>query len=111
MVLAPFIDADELNALWHGKNLLLDPSLETIYMGLLGIEGDKPLDCVGEVKESRAAMRLAQEIYPELKEKYRFDIPDDYDFRKEGADEMPSDVRELFDKVTRPLRQNDEQRG
>lgn len=92
MVLTPFISAEDLNALWHGKNLLLDPALEPTYRKLLGIEGDKPLDCVGEIKESRAAMRLAQEKYPALKEKYQFDLPEAYDWRQLATHEMPADV-------------------
>lgn len=91
LVLTPFIDRQKLEALWNGKNLLLEPALEPTYRQLLGIEGDKPLDCVGEVKESRAAMRLAQKIYPEL-EKYQFDLPADYDFRRESEHSMPEEV-------------------
>src|SRR6185369_9512433 len=72
MALAPFVPEQTLNTLWNGKNLLLDPALEPTYRKLLGIEGDKPLDCVGDIKESRAAMRLAQKLYPELSEKYHF---------------------------------------
>ena len=65
LVLTPFISRDKLELIW-GKNLLLDPHLETTYQQLLGIVGDKPLECVGEVKESRAAMSLSQKQYPEL---------------------------------------------
>ncbi|HEU4914889.1 MAG TPA: hypothetical protein VFT16_05850 [Candidatus Saccharimonadales bacterium] len=111
MVLAPFIKEDDLNALWHGKNLLKDPALETTYRNLLGIEGDKPLDCVGEVKESREAMHLSQSIYPKLREKYQFELPEDYSYRTLGSDQMPADVKELFAKVTAPFEQNDGQRG
>jgi hypothetical protein len=103
MVLTPFIERPELEALWGGKNLLLDPALEPTYRQLLGIEGDKPLDCVGEVKESRAAMQLVFEKYPELKEKYHFDIPEGYNFRALSSDEMPDDIRELFRKTTANL--------
>ena len=92
MALAPFVPEQELKDIWHGKNLLLDPKLETTYRKLLGIEGDKPLDCVGDIKESRAAMRLSQEKYPELKAKYQFDIPEDYDFRAIGPHEMPVEM-------------------
>jgi len=99
MALAPFIPEKKLSALWHGKNLLLDPGLEPIYRQLLGIEGDKPLDCVGDIKESRAAMRLAQEKYPELKEKYHFDLPADYDFRAQGTHEMPAEMYKLLKDV------------
>lgn len=95
LVLTPFIDRQKLEALFGGKNLLLDSELETTYKQLLGIEGDKPLECVGEVKESRAAMRLAQKTYPELL-KYEFDLPADYDFRAWGTGAMPSDVLDVL---------------
>ena len=91
LILTPFVPEQKLVRLWNGKNLLLDPSLETMYKRLLGIEGDKPLDCVGEVKEARAAMRLAQNIYPELN-KYIFDIPDDYDYSTWREHSMPEDL-------------------
>lgn len=103
LALTPFVAREELEAMW-GKNLLLDPSLEPTYRQLLGIEGDKPLDCVGEVKESRAAMRLAQQQYPELAEKYQFDLPADYDYKKLGSHEMPQDVYELFTGATERFR-------
>ena len=96
MALAPFVPEERLNVLWNGKNLLKDPALEPTYRKLLGIEGDKPLDCVGDIKESRAAMRLAQEKYPELKEKYHFDIPEGYNFRALGSHEMPEEIYQQF---------------
>lgn len=95
LVLTPFVPREKLEQLWGGKNLLLDPSLEATYRQLLGIEGDKPLDCVGEVKESRAAMRLAQSKYPEL-DKYNFELPDDYDFRAWSPDSLTDEVRTLM---------------
>ncbi len=91
LILTPFVGRRELEALWAGKNLLLDPGLEPTYRQLLGIEGDKPLDCVGEIKEARAAMLLAQATYPEL-DKYKFDIPEDYDFRAWSAHAMPEEI-------------------
>ncbi len=96
LILTPFVDKNELVKLWRGKNLLLTPELQSTYQALLGIQGDKPLDCVGEVKESRAAMRMAQEIYPELKELYQFDLPGDYDYKKVYPDSMPDDIRSIF---------------
>jgi hypothetical protein len=101
LILTPFVDRQELEQIWDGKNLLLEPSLVPLYRQLLGIEGDKPLDCVGEVKESRAAMRLAQAIYPELVEKYIFDIPKDYDYKALGGHEMPRDIATIFTDVTK----------
>ena len=80
LALTPFVERAKLEAIFHGKNLLLDSQLEPIYRQLLGIEGDKPLECVGEIKENRAAMRLAQQSYPELS-KYEFELPTDYDYK------------------------------
>jgi hypothetical protein len=92
LVLTPFLPRQDVEAIWNGKNLLLDPTLEPMYRKLLGIEGDKPFDCVGEIKEARAAMRLAFEQYPELAEKYQFEIPADYDYRNLGTHHMPQDL-------------------
>jgi hypothetical protein len=92
LIFTPFLPREELERLWHDKNLLLTPELEPTYRRLLGIEGDKPLDCVGEVKESRAAMRKAFEVYPELSAKYAFELPDDYDFRAIATNEIPADI-------------------
>lgn len=91
LIFTPFIERPLLEELWHGKNLLREPSLDQTYKQLLGIEGDKPFDCVGEIKEARAAMRLAQKIYPELS-KYVFDLPDNYDFRAWSEHAMPSEI-------------------
>jgi hypothetical protein len=90
LALTPFIDRNELEEIW-GKNLLLDPKLDITYKKLLGIAADKPLDCVGEIKESREAMRLAQKIYPELN-KYKFDIPKDYDYKSFSSHAMPENI-------------------
>ena len=100
LAFTPFIDRTKLESLWH-DNLILNPNLDHIYRQILGIAGDKPLDCVGEIKESRAAMKLAQNIYPELN-KYQFDLPADYDYRKLGnISEMPKTMMELLVKKTK----------
>ena len=91
LALTPFVARADLEKMW-GKNLLLEPAQEINYRKLLGIEGDKPLDCVGDVKESRAAMRLAFQQYPELAEKYHFDLPADYDYKTEATHEMPPEL-------------------
>ena len=94
LILTPFISRQDLESLW-GHNLLLDAGLKRIYEQLLGIQGDKPLDCVGEIRESRAAMRLAQEVYPELR-KYHFDLPLDYDWHEIKQDSMPVEIRTVL---------------
>lgn len=101
LALTPFVQREKLESFWGGKNLLLDPSLEPTYRQLLGIEGDKPLECVGEVKENRAAMQLAQKIYPELR-KFEFELPADYDFRALSPHTMPEEMAKiLFSAVQR----------
>ena len=99
LALTPFVSREDLEKLFHGKNLLLTPELEPLYRQLLGIEGDKPLECVGEIKESRAAMRLAQQIYPELST-YQFEIPDSYDYRGLAVDALPSLYADLLKPLT-----------
>ena len=94
LALTPFLPPEKIQALFHGKNLLLDPALEPTYRQLLGIEGDRPLDCVGDIKEARAAMREAQKTHPELA-KYQFEIPDDYNFQFLSAHSMPPEIWEL----------------
>lgn len=88
LALSPFVNHQKLESLFGGRNLLLDTNLRSTYEQLLGIAGDKPLECVGEVKESRAAMRLAQETYPELSA-YEFELPNDYDFRALATHHIP----------------------
>ncbi len=96
LILTPFTERAKLESLWEGKNLLLDPGCERTYRQLLGIEGGKPLDCVGEIKESRSAMLLAQQTYPELAEKYQFDLPDDYDYKHLASHHMPADTYDIL---------------
>ena len=95
LVLSPFIPEKDLMSLFGGKNLLLDPTLRETYEQILGISGDKPLECVGEVKESRAAMRMAQSLNLDI-QPYDFELPADYDFRAWQSDSMPPEVRDLL---------------
>jgi hypothetical protein len=95
LALTPFVAREVLESLFSGKNLLLEPNLEGTYKELLGIEGDKPLECVGEIKESRTAMQLAQKKYPELS-KYQFDVPNDYDYRALFSHDIPKEIYDLI---------------
>ncbi len=95
LALTPFVGKDKLQNLFGGKNLLLDDKLEPTYRQLLGIEGDKPLECVGEIKESRSAMAMAKKIYPEL-DKYQFELATDYDFRATGPNLMPDNIAQII---------------
>lgn len=95
LALTPFLPREEIETVFGGKNLLLDPALESIYQQLLGINADKPLECVGEIRESRAAMAIAQQQYPELS-RFHFDLPSDYDYRAFHPSSMPEEVLRLL---------------
>ncbi len=58
--LAAFIPRERIVAV-AGTDMYADPSLIPIYKRLLGIEGFKPMDCVGEPEEVIVAMHLARE--------------------------------------------------
>jgi hypothetical protein len=89
LAFTPFLKRQQLEDLFSGKNLLLTANLEPTYRQLLGIEGNKPLECVGEVKESRAAMTLAKQIYPELS-RYQYELPPEYDYQSLSQHSMPN---------------------
>jgi hypothetical protein len=66
LALAPFVAKPRLLAIF-GRNLLDDASLAPAFDALLEYRGHKPFECVGEGRESRAAMQaLAQR--PEWRE-------------------------------------------
>jgi hypothetical protein len=82
LALAPFLAKPQLVAIF-GRNLLDDASLAPHFDALLEWHAHKPFECVGEARESRAAMvalsaraewkedalvaRFAREILPELR--------------------------------------------
>lgn len=102
LMLTPFTERTVLEQLFSGKNLLLERSLEPVYRQLLGIEGDKPLDCVGEIRESRLAMHMAAAQYPELHDRYSFSLDESYDYRAVALHEIPVDIWESIGPQLRP---------
>lgn len=60
LAMAPFMDADRLEHIF-GVNLLADPTQTAGFAALLGIDGHKPFECVGEVEESVVALGLLAE--------------------------------------------------
>ncbi len=60
LILAPFVPAPELAAVFAGREPLQDEEQESRFHQLLGFTPDaKPWECVGDVRESRVAARLA----------------------------------------------------
>lgn len=60
LILAPFLDADRLVAVFGGREPLADPDLLPRFEALVDTSGAlKPWECVGEVDECRAAVALA----------------------------------------------------
>jgi len=58
LALAPFLGRAALTAVF-GADLLGDPSQEPGFRAILGIDAEKPFECVGETDEARAALRAA----------------------------------------------------
>jgi UDP-N-acetyl-alpha-D-muramoyl-L-alanyl-L-glutamate epimerase len=60
LILSPFMERAELRAVFAGNEPLDNPDNEEGFLALLGLGGGaKPFECVGDVDESRAAVRLA----------------------------------------------------
>ncbi|ROO60947.1 hypothetical protein EDC02_2868 [Micromonospora sp. Llam0] len=57
LAFAPFMDRDRLVGIF-GVDLLADPAQLAGYRELLGVDGHKPFECVGEVEESLVALRM-----------------------------------------------------
>lgn len=57
LCLAPFVSADEIITIFQ-KDLFADSELTALFHSLLGIEGMKPFECVGEQQECRLAVTL-----------------------------------------------------
>ncbi|MCK5444655.1 MAG: hypothetical protein KAI73_03475, partial [Rhodospirillaceae bacterium] len=66
LVLAPFVEKSRLVEIF-GKNMLDDASQIEGYRELLGLEGHKPWECVGEILESGAAFWALSE-HPDWKD-------------------------------------------
>ena len=86
---SPFVTRERLLALFGGRNLFEQPALDTTFRELLGITGTKPFECVGEIREVRAAVTFARRSgnYPEL-DRFRFPPPR-YDYRRFRPHAMP----------------------
>ncbi len=58
ILMSAWLSEDQLVAMF-GRNFLNEPSLEPLFLSLIGIEGELPLDCVGTPEELRASLGQA----------------------------------------------------
>ncbi len=96
LIFAPFAPKVDLMELFNGENLFEKPDLDHTYRELLGIEGHKPFECVGEIQECREAMVMARGTgnYPELE---RFEFPDpEYDYKHLSVHAMPEEYYQIL---------------
>src|SRR4029450_9574580 len=63
LTLFPFMPEQELVAIF-GRNLLDDETLLTTFLELAGLEGTKPLECVGLADETLAGAALSSQSPP-----------------------------------------------
>ncbi len=61
IILSPFNSDEDLMNIF-GKNLLDDQELEPVFLELCGLSGIKPFECVGTVREVRAALAKKTEF-------------------------------------------------
>ncbi|HCC83418.1 TPA: hypothetical protein DEP96_01050 [Candidatus Uhrbacteria bacterium] len=93
-LLAAFMSKEDVTEIFD-KNLFADESLLPTYKELLGLEGIKPFECVGEPDEVLAAFVLAQR---------RGDFAEDVIMRWFVTDILPTknNVEENIEEVLRP---------
>lgn len=86
LLFSPFVIPYELRRIFDGVNLFASENLKVqrAFKGLLGVEGVmKPLECVGEVEELRAAYGMAQAKYGEVACHLPFAVPEGtFDYKK-----------------------------
>ncbi len=96
IIFSPFLKKSELLDLFDGKNIYADEEMAGTIKELLGISGHKPLECVGEIAETRYAIQLARKSgqYPELEQ---FDFPVvEYKYKKWGDNFIPQETESKF---------------
>ncbi len=92
---SPFLPREKLIDLFGG-NLFANPELTKTFEELLGIAGNKPFECVGEIAEVRQALTLAKKSgqWPAL-EQFKFPEPD-FDFEKFHPHAMPTAFEQIL---------------
>jgi hypothetical protein len=60
LIFAPFLSKKDLLKIFAGKNIFLEKSLQSTFHALAGIEGHKPLECVGSLSETLEAINICK---------------------------------------------------
>ena len=92
IIFSPFLKKTDLLNLFGGKDIFADEEMAPIIKELLGITGHKPLECVGEIAETRLAVQMAKQSgqYPELSQ---YNFPEvKYDYRKWLNNSVPKAI-------------------
>lgn len=95
LILAPFVPKATLLELF-GHDLLGDEKLTPMYNEILGLEGYKPFECIGEVAEARLAAQMAYESgdYPSVE---RFNLErEELDYKALRPHAMPKHFYEIL---------------
>ncbi len=90
-----FLSRKEVFAIFHGKNLFSNTSLENIFFELLGTQGIKPLECVGEPQEFREALFMAIPNFPEAKKFLNGLSRPIYDLKKTFKHLIPTEFQDI----------------
>ena len=90
-MLANFTNVDNLHKIFE-KNLIKQPDLKTVYDELLGISNAKPLECVGEIEESRWAMDKQKDLDPDLRQLFDYPSSKDNGLFDLGSNLIPDEV-------------------
>lgn len=98
LILAPFVAADDLRAVFDGAEPLDDPGLLERFRALVGMAGStKPFECVGDVEECRVAVMVAAERAD------RDGGPVLATLRPEVAHLVPGNLKVRLERLLRPL--------
>jgi hypothetical protein len=91
LMFSNFTSAENLTKIFD-ENLIKKPELKNTFEELLGITKNKPLECVGEIGESRWAMDKQKELDPGLKELFKYDNSNTNKFFDISENLIPEDI-------------------
>lgn len=102
-IFAPYLVSEKLWGLFGGKNLFRDLALRETFLGLLGFDGDKPFECVGEIAEVRWSLWSVREKYPEVLRFFPDNFSDkdleNFDPRQKFTHKIPDEFRDILESV------------